>query len=77
MYHLTLVKMAIVNKSTHGIPTEVRWVKNPVAADQVAVEVWVQSLALVQLKDPELLQLQLRLDSVLGPRTSICQRCSH
>ena len=37
-----------------------QWVKTPTAAAQVAVEVWVRSLAWCsELKDPELLELQM------------------
>ena len=54
----------------------VHWVKNLTAAAQVAVEVWVQSLALCNgLKDPALLQVQLRFNPSLG--NCICHGCGH
>ena len=34
-----------------GIPTVAQWIKNPAAASQVAMEVWVQSLAWQQVKE--------------------------
>ena len=53
-------------KKSQGVPTVVQWVKNPTAADQVAVEAWVPSPAQhSRLKDlalPKLLRkLQLQL----------------
>ena len=43
-YHLTLVRIAIIKKSTSGVPTMTQWVKNLNAA-QTAAEARVQSLA--------------------------------
>ena len=43
-YHLTLVRIAIIKKSTSGVPTMTQWVKNLNAA-QIAAEARVQSLA--------------------------------
>ena len=60
-----------------------QWVKNPTAAAQVAVEVWVQSLAQGSgLKDPALPQLYQVIatacvQSLLGPGTSVSHGCGH
>ena len=52
-----------LKNATFGIPTVVRWVKNLTAVVQVAAEAWVPTPAWYSgLKDPSLLQLQLKFN---------------
>ena len=63
-------------ESKGGVPAVAQWVKNLTAVAQVAMKVWVRSLAGHSgLKDLALPKLQCGWDSVPGLRTSLYHWC--